>query len=370
MARLQASAQDRFLECALMFARTCNIACRHCGIESSPQNKSRMTLEDARRYILDAATIPAFRKITFTGGEPFLFQDEHADLIALASGLGLFTRVVTNGFWASSVEKGIQLLRRMKSAGLGELNFSADRFHLEFLKAETLRNALAAAAELGYPRILSFVTNTIDRDPLDELSEMYGLPREQLLDLQPLMDDLSRLQSLKHDHIFVFAGGLIGLGRAASYPQELRYFPFDFFPDGRPCGEVVNKPVIYPDGDFQACCCAGGKIATFTVGNAKRENLQTLYERMLKRSHYRFINEYGPKELYRAIHQARPDLPRPSGFTSVCEMCVKATEGLSAPEVDAIVEGASFSKLLCRMGFAEEGSSDAGAGSELFTILS
>lgn len=352
-----------------MFARTCNIACRHCGIESSPQNKSRMTLDEARRYILDAATIPAFRKVTFTGGEPFLFQNEHADLIALSSGLGLFTRVVTNGFWAADYKKGLRVLGRMKEAGLGELNFSADRFHLEFLKPEVLRNALACAADLGYNRIVSFVTNTVERDPLDELAELYELRREELLNLQPLLNNLGQLQRLKDRHIFVFAGGLIGLGRAAQHPGDLRYFPLDFFPDNSPCGEVVNKPVIYPDGDFQACCCAGGKMSAFTVGNAKRESLETLYHRMIQRSHYRLINQYGPKEVFRIIREARPDLPRASRFTSICEICVKATEGLSAEEVDKLVDGSEFAKLLANMGWAHKTPSARQSPQDLLPIL-
>src|SRR3712207_7664087 len=49
------------------------------------------------------------------------------------------------------------------------------------------------------------------------------------------------------------------------------------------CREVVNKPVIYPDGSFQACCCAGGKVGAFTVGNAFEEDIATLYDRSEER---------------------------------------------------------------------------------------
>jgi hypothetical protein len=341
-----------YLEIALMFARTCNISCRHCGIDSSPHNKDRMSLEEARGYIVDAASMPKFRKVTFTGGEPFLFQREHLDLIEICTGLGLSTRVVTNGFWAIDKQEGRKILAKMKEAGLGELNFSADKFHLEFQDSATLRNGLDIARELGYTRIVSFVTNEPE-PPLDILSRMYGLPRTELMDLRPLLTDMAQVERLKEQYIFVFSGGLIGMGRAAEYPEELKYVPFEWFPDLDACGEVLNKPVIYPNGDLQACCCAGGKIGTFTVGNAKREPLAELFSRMQSRSQFRFINAYGPKELFRIISKARPEIARPAAFTSICEMCVRAADHLGASEIDSIVDNALVARTLVTLGFAD-----------------
>ena len=331
-------------EIALMYARTCNIACRHCGIESSPRVKSRMRLEDAQRFIIEAAAIPRFGKVTFTGGEPLLFQEEHLELISLCTKLGLQTRVVTNGFWARNPQKGLALLSRLRAAGLSELNFSADKYHLEFLDASILRNALECARQLGYARIVSFVTNS-DTPPLDLFSDLYDIPRETLDDLRRYAGDPAAIDAVKDSKILVYSGGLIGLGRAAEHPDELRHFPVDTFPR-EPCGEVVNKPVIYPDGDFQACCCAGGKIKSFTVGNLHRSSLVELYATMEARPHYRFINDRGPRELFEAVARARPDLPLQTAPTSICEVCVKAVHDLDAGEVDAIVEGALVERTL------------------------
>lgn len=332
-----------------MFARTCNIACRHCGIESAPWNKSKMRLEEARRYVVEAAGIPHLAKVTFTGGEPFLFQKEHLELVELCSSLGLETRVVTNGFWAKDLERGLELLSRFRAAGLSELNFSADKFHLEFMEAGVLVNALECARRLGYARIVSFVTNDTSSDALSLLSEMYGLPREELDDLRHYGKSREAIEAVKDDKILVHAGGLIGLGRAAEHPDELRHFPVDSFPR-ETCGEVVNRPVIYPDGDFQACCCAGGKIGTFTVGNLKQYALGELYARMEERAHYDFINTHGPLELFRAVRRARPELPRAMQYTSVCEMCVMAAAGLEPHELDAIAEGAIAEETLVALG--------------------
>jgi MoaA/NifB/PqqE/SkfB family radical SAM enzyme len=324
-------------ELAIMFARTCNIACKHCGIESSPENKERMTLEQAESIIVSAASIPDFKKITFTGGEPLMFPKEHVHLLRLCRDLGLMTRIVTNGFWAKTPKRGRALLAELCEAGLTELNFSADAYHLEFQDKAILASALKLAAEVGLARIVSFVSNG-SADPLSEFASLYDLPREKLLDLRKIPWDRREIDRLKDDHIFVFYGGLIGLGRAAMYPEILRYYPLDFFPFDAPCREIVDKPVVYPDGSFQACCCAGGKIGSFTVGNAFSEDLGELYDKMQKRPHFRLINTHGPRQLFDCVKAARPDLRLPREYTSICELCVRASQHLSAAEVDTIAE--------------------------------
>jgi len=344
--------RDRRVELGLMFSHTCNITCRHCGIFSSPQNKNKMRLEDARRWIMDAARIPIIKQINFTGGEPFLFQDEHAELFALCRSLGFGTRVVTNGFWARTVDAGLKVLSRMKEAGLTELNFSADIFHLEFLPPETLRNALECARQLDYCRIVSFVTNS-EEEPLDQFSALYGIPRADLTALipskiMPLLMNPETEWAVKAT-VLVYAGRLIGLGRAAEHPGDLRWFHVDRLSDGC-CLEVVNKPVIYPDGDLQACCCAGGKMNPFTVGNLHRESLEAVIGKMFGRSQFHFINTNGPKALFKLVAAVRPNLPRQDHYTSVCEMCVRTADGLSATELDEIANYGQLKKMFNLLG--------------------
>ncbi|GMA19115.1 radical SAM protein [Arsenicicoccus piscis] len=332
-------------EFALMLSRRCNLTCRHCGIESSPRVRDRMALEDAERFIVEAAALPDFGKVTFTGGEPTLIRRDLLVLLDLTRRLGLQSRIVTNGGWARTRDKGLSFLGALKAAGLGEVNFSADRFHLEFAPAQTLRNALDCAAELGYPRIVSFVSNG-DQDPLAEFAQLYGVERDRLLDLREVTRQRLPLHHLQDDYIFVYYGALIGLGRAATHPEDLRWYPADFFPPGKVCGEVVNKPVLYPDGSFQACCCAGGKISAFTVGNAFDTSVAELYDAMAARSHFRFITTHGPRKLYDIMRAATPERALPQDYTSICEMCVRATDGVAAEVVDRVVDSYLVEEML------------------------
>jgi len=337
------------MELGLMYAHTCNIACRHCGILSSPANRNRMPLELARRCIRDAAAIaPEISTIVFTGGEPFLFPKELEQLISLSYDCGLPTRVVTNGFWAETPSRGRSLLHRLRLAGLDTINFSADKFHLEYLEASVLRDAIAIAQDLGYAAIVNFVV-TKPGDPVEEFCRLYDVAPERVLRFREAeFRRQLRENTLPpdfYDKIHVSCGRLIGLGRASEYPREHWRSSFDTFSTG-PCGEVVNRPVVYPDGDFQACCCAGGKIAAFKVGNLKSSSLAELIAMMRARSHYRFINVFGPRRLYEAMCADQVALEPALEFPSICDLCVSATAGRDPSETDRVVEHWALGRLI------------------------
>ena len=332
-----------------MYAHTCNIACRHCGIMSGPRNRARMPLELAERYIRQAAELderPA--TLVFTGGEPFVFLHELEHLIGLCYQLGLSTRVVTNGFWARNAGRARRILHRLRLTGLDAINFSADKYHLEFLDPALLRRAIAIAHEVGYVVIVNYVFSE-PGDPVREFAEMYGIPREDIRAFRESdFVDQVRAGTVPPeivDKINLSWGRLVGLGRASEYPEEHFLSPFDSFDYG-PCDEVVNRPVLYPNGDLQACCCAGGKIAAFRVGNLQRTPLSDLMQTMRQRSHFRFINTFGPRQLYETICAARPDRPTRGKHASICDVCVAATQGMTADEVDRIAEQWVLARLM------------------------
>lgn len=330
---------QRPLELGIMFTHRCPIACRHCGILSGPDNFDSMAMELAERCITEAASLdPRPSTIVFTGGEPMMYPHHLERLLGVANQLGFATRVITNGFWGRNQATGRRLLYRLQLAGLDSLNFSADKFHLEFLPAEVFRRAIEIAWEAGFPVIVNTVLN-MPGDPVALFSQLYGIPTEKIR----LFDEDEFIRQVATDTVppeltqmvNLSFGRLVGLGRAAEYPEE--HYRSDLATyTYTPCQEVVNRPVIYPDGSFQACCCAGGKIASFTVGNVRERSLADLFDAMQTRTHFRFINQFGPRALHEAIAEMSPDRSSdPDGYASICDVCVAATKGLCAKEVDA-----------------------------------
>lgn len=333
-----------------MFALTCNIACRHCGILSSPQNHERMTLDFALACIRDATRVsPRISTIAFTGGEPFLFQEELAAMVDLCCDLGFSTRVVTNGFWGKNPRQARALLHRLRLAGLDSLNFSADKYHLEFLEPDVLRSAIALVRELGYVAVVNFVLNE-PGDPIDRFCRMYGVPPDEvtLCNEQGFRQHArgGTLPAGMADKIQLSLGRLIGLGRAAEYPEEHYHTPLHSFVYST-CDEVANRPVIYPNGDLHACCCAGGKVEAFRVGNVRERPLPELVSAMRRRSHYRFINTFGPRQLYETLQGRSGRLPiLQSNHASICDICVAATQGMAPDEVDRALDHYVMERML------------------------
>ena len=259
-------------------------------------------------------------------------------LLEIANGCGFATRVITNGFWARNPATGRRLLYRMQLAGLDSLNFSADRYHLEFLPAAVLRQAIDIAWEAGYPVIVNTVLNA-PGDPVAAFSQLYGIAAERI---RPFDEDEFLLQLAAgcvppemQRMVNLSYGRLVGLGRAAQYPEEHLLSPLASYAR-TPCAEVVNRPVIYPDGSFQACCCAGGKIEGFTIGNVHDSPLATLFDAMNARTHFWFINRFGPRVLYEAMAESASDpvVASSDRHASVCDVCVSATCGRTPEQVD------------------------------------
>ena len=340
-----ARAPESPFELGLMFTHRCPIACRHCGIESGPDNHAGMDMAFAEHVIDAAAALdrpPA--TIVFTGGEPMMYPDRLERLLERCTDHGLPTRVVTNGFWARSLHSGRRLLHRLALAGLDSLNFSADKYHLEFLEAQTFRNAVTLAREVGFPVVVNTVINeTVD--PVAHFCALYGYDQDEVRLFDPDAFLLETVEGCVPDEmvtkINLSAGRLVALGRAAHYPEEHRLLPLDAF-SYAPCREVAGRPVVYPDGSLQACCCAGGKIAEFTVGNLHETPLADLIAEMGARSHYRFINRFGPRALFEAIQPA----DRSGAHSSICDVCVSATRGRSQADIENNIMSWTIAKIM------------------------
>jgi pyruvate-formate lyase-activating enzyme len=55
--------------------------------------------------------------ISFSAGEPFLYFKKIAALVKLCSQIGIYTRIVTNSFWAKTAESSDHLVSELKKMG-------------------------------------------------------------------------------------------------------------------------------------------------------------------------------------------------------------------------------------------------------------
>jgi len=127
----------------------CNRACDHCFVYSSSQARGTFTIEQIRAVLDDLANIATIETVYFEGGEPFLFWRTMVEGIRMARERGFETGIVTNAYWAVSLEDALNWLSSLAELGLGKLPVSDDTLHYGDEEKARWANVEAAAARLG-----------------------------------------------------------------------------------------------------------------------------------------------------------------------------------------------------------------------------
>jgi MoaA/NifB/PqqE/SkfB family radical SAM enzyme len=110
-----------------------------------------MTLAQVRDLLHQAKDLGTVDTVYFEGGEPFLFYPILIQSLREANSLGFETGVVSNCYWATSVEDATEWLRPLAEIGIADLSLSSDLFHGEAMLTQDARNATEAARQLGLP---------------------------------------------------------------------------------------------------------------------------------------------------------------------------------------------------------------------------
>src|SRR5262245_24135944 len=83
----------------LYLSNRCNIACRHCGVESGPWEPDA-SADDIIPSVAQLAANGLLRGIHVSGGEPFLYPNVLSRIGSIAAEYGLLYAINTNAFWA------------------------------------------------------------------------------------------------------------------------------------------------------------------------------------------------------------------------------------------------------------------------------
>ena len=151
----------------LLLTYKCNFECDHCFVYSHPHAKGVMRISDVREILNEAERLGTVKWIYFEGGEPFLYYQTMLWGLREAKKRGLKTGIVTNSYWATSVEDAREWLRPVSEIGIDDLSISDDSFHYSDTDENLAKYAHEAAIELGIP----VGTITIE-DPQEYLKEI------------------------------------------------------------------------------------------------------------------------------------------------------------------------------------------------------
>ncbi len=232
---------------AFGYSTQCNLRCGHCVAKGEIPETSTMDLGRAKEIIHEMAEA-GVKGISFTAGEPLIFFNEINELVRLCRDLGIYTRIVTNSFWATTRERADGVVRELKQNGLCQLRLSYSRWHQQGVAPQNVVHAAESGQRYGLDYFVSFVTDFSEQDD----------PHEAFL---------------RTNNLRFFPEPLIYSGRAASFDHD------DLRTDYQANCCAMN-PFLTPELDMYACCDAGSHFTetnVFFLGNLADSSVDALF---------------------------------------------------------------------------------------------
>lgn len=172
----------------LLLTYQCTFECDHCFVWGSPWQNGTMTIESIRQILEQAKDADTIEWLYFEGGEPFLYYATLVKGVRMASKMGFQVGIVTNSYWATTIEDAIQYLKPF-SGLIQDLSISSDLYHYDELLSQQAQNACKAAEQLHIPvGVISIAEPESGREepppgqlPLGESAVMYRGRAAQVL---------------------------------------------------------------------------------------------------------------------------------------------------------------------------------------------
>ncbi len=293
---------------AFGYSTRCNVRCEHCVAADAIFDNVKMELGQAKE-IIAAMAAAQVKGISFTAGEPLIYLDDITELIGLCREYGMYSRVVTNCFWARTTSETDSYIVRLKENGLSQLRMSYSRWHQKNILRENVLHAAQSCLKNGLDYFISFVT---DFSKEDDACEQY----------------------LRDNALKFFPEPVIFAGRAGS---------FDRLPICTDYQEncCPMNPYLAPNLDMYGCCDAGShftKTNFFLLGNVKDHSLEQLFHKSETNRLYNHIRTLGISTIASfAGFRAREIIQYRK-----CELCEKL---FNSPEILAMLEKEADSGL-------------------------
>jgi MoaA/NifB/PqqE/SkfB family radical SAM enzyme len=131
----------------------CLFECDHCFVWGGPRQRGTLTLDRIDALIRQAAELDSVEWFYFEGGEPFLYYPVLVEAVTRAVDAGFKVGIVTNGYWATTVDDAEHWLKPL-AGRVSDLSVSSDTYHENPDDESMAGNACNAADRLGIPHDL------------------------------------------------------------------------------------------------------------------------------------------------------------------------------------------------------------------------
>ena len=135
----------------ILLTLKCTNECDHCFLHCGPSREATFTLGQLQTLVCQIKQLGTVTIVYFEGGEPFLFYPLLLEGLRMVRDAGFDAGIVTNGYWATSVEDGLHWLRPIRDLGIVDFSISDDEFHRRDKNDRKAEFAREAAQQLGIP---------------------------------------------------------------------------------------------------------------------------------------------------------------------------------------------------------------------------
>ena len=147
----------------------CINECEHCFLHCGPCREATFTTGQLRTLIRQTEELGTAKIVYFEGGEPFLFYPLLLEGLRLVRAAGVDAGIVTNGYWATSVEDALHWLRPIRDLGIVDFSVSDDEFHRLDKNDQKAEFARRAAQQLGMPTSMICIdAPSVSREPTED----------------------------------------------------------------------------------------------------------------------------------------------------------------------------------------------------------
>lgn len=310
----------------------CTAKCSHCIMNCKPGKKKKLCFEQIQECIDQVKK--NISAVSFTGGEPTLLGDDLFRAIRYCSLNFLYSSLVTNAHWATSPERARKYIKKFRDAGLNEISFSIDDYHVPFVSIEKVKTAWDACKNVGFSAVvLANSHSKKDKIIPSYIKKFFG---EKLLVSQA--GNPNQYYDVPKDKdgtkYFIHENTLQKTGRAA---EELDDSLFEKVKDQNslmsPCHWAGSTPVLSPSGHLWACCgipCENNSI--LDLGDSGKESIKKIISRARKDLLLNAIHYLGPLHLCRFV-EAHSNVKFSKHFSDVCEICEALTKNKEAVDI-------------------------------------
>ena len=288
----------------ILLTYRCTFECDHCFVWGSPKQPGTFTVADIDRALDQAGALGTIRSVYFEGGEPFLFYPILLAGVRAAAERGFDVGIVTNGYWATSVEDAVEWLRPI-AQWLTDLSVSSDLLHYDQVASPESRNILAACERLGIP------ASTIACEPPEGASQAPVLSRGQPVEGGGIPRPSAKYPS-------VGRGAVMFRGRAvAKFAPQAPKQPWDSF-DECPHEDLAEPERVHLDPLGNLHLCQG-----LVMGNLFERPLREIVEAYAPHADPVVgpLLAGGPAEVVRVYA-----LPHAEGYADACHLCYTTRE--------------------------------------------